>query len=164
MQTIEHLLHSTTKPHTTYNMNKIVPMISSGTAGPIGVLHLPRLWQKASLDTVNKLHPEYPAVGNGYDQMVLDAIGIDRDVFIAYIASDKPSYSQLEEWVLEQSASDFDAKVEELNSAILGYIHTDEVRTEILEASGHPDKGIILDAVNLNNLDDWAIFHAQEIK
>ena len=26
-----------------------VPMISSGTAGPLGVLHLPRLWQKVSL-------------------------------------------------------------------------------------------------------------------
>ena len=27
-----------------------VPMISSGTAGPLGVLHLPRLWQKVSLE------------------------------------------------------------------------------------------------------------------
>ena len=27
-------------------MSKIVPLISSGTAGPNGVLHLPRLWQK----------------------------------------------------------------------------------------------------------------------
>jgi len=26
-----------------------------------------------------------------------------------------------------------------------------------------PDQGKILDAVNLNNLDDWTLFHAQEI-
>jgi len=25
-------------------MNTIVPLISSGVAGPLGVLHLPRLW------------------------------------------------------------------------------------------------------------------------
>ena len=40
-------------------MSKIVPMISSGVAGPLGVLHLPRLWQKASLEAVGKLHPDY---------------------------------------------------------------------------------------------------------
>ena len=27
-------------------MGKIVPMISSGVVGPLGVLHLPRFWQK----------------------------------------------------------------------------------------------------------------------
>ena len=36
-------------------MSKIVPLISSGTAGPNGVLHLPRLWQKVSLEAAGKL-------------------------------------------------------------------------------------------------------------
>ena len=31
-------------------MKKIVPLISSGIAGPLGVLHLPRLWQKVLLE------------------------------------------------------------------------------------------------------------------
>ena len=44
-------------------MSKIVPTISSGTAGPLGVLHLPRLWQKVSLDAAGKLHDDYPAIG-----------------------------------------------------------------------------------------------------
>ena len=56
----------------------IIPTISSGTAGPLGVQHLPRLWQKASLDAAGKLHPDYPAAGAGFDQMTLDALGIDR--------------------------------------------------------------------------------------
>jgi len=30
-------------------MSQIVPLISSAVAGPLGVIHLPRLWQKASL-------------------------------------------------------------------------------------------------------------------
>ena len=58
-------------------MNKIVPMISSGVAGPLGVLHLPRLWQKASLEAAGKLHPDYPGCGKGYDQMVLDGLGLN---------------------------------------------------------------------------------------
>ncbi|MGZ4964624.1 MAG: DUF5069 domain-containing protein, partial [Limisphaerales bacterium] len=40
-------------------MNTIVPLISSGVAGPLGVLHLPRLWLKASLEACGKLAPGY---------------------------------------------------------------------------------------------------------
>jgi hypothetical protein len=146
-------------------MSKIVPTISSGTAGPLGVLHLPRLWQKASLDAVGKLHDDYPAAGAGYDQMVLDAIGIDREEFLNYIAATKPSYIQMENWILEQKGGSLDkAKVAELNAAVTGYIHNDATRAEILEAAGRPDDGSIKDAVNLNNLDDWTIFHHQEIE
>ena len=56
-------------------MSKIIPLISSGTAGPLGVLHLPRLWLKASLGAAGKLHSDYPSCGQGYDQMVLDGLG-----------------------------------------------------------------------------------------
>ncbi len=34
-----------------------VPLISSGLAGPLGILHLPRLWQKVSLEARGKLAP-----------------------------------------------------------------------------------------------------------
>ena len=140
-------------------MSTIVPLISSGTKGPLGVLHLPRLWQKASLGAVGKLHSDYPACGQGYDQMVLDGLGIDREAFVSFIAT-KPTYAQLETWVLEQSGGSLDAAaVEKLNAAIIGYNHTDEVRTSILGACGIPDEGKILDAINLNNLDDWHSFH-----
>ena len=36
-------------------MSKIVPLISSGIAGPLGVLHLPRLWQKVLLESLGQL-------------------------------------------------------------------------------------------------------------
>ena len=48
-------------------MNTIVPLISSGVAGPLGVLHLPRLWLKVSLEQRGKLAAGYPGVGKGYD-------------------------------------------------------------------------------------------------
>lgn len=145
-------------------MTKIIPLISSGTAGPLGVLHLPRLWLKASLGAAGKLHPDYPAIGGGYDQMVLDALGIARDEFSDFIAAEKPTYPQLEAWILAQSGGSLDAAaVEKLNAAITGYIHADAARAGILAANGLPDEGRIMDAINLNNLDDWHGFHQEVI-
>ena len=144
-------------------MNPTIPLISSGLSGPLGVLHLPRLWQKVSLENADKLHSDYPGIGGGYDQMVLTGLGLDNDAFIAFMKT-KPSYTQLEAWVLEQSGGALDADaVTKLNDSITGYNHTDETRKEILDACGLEDNGTILDAVNLNNLDDWQSFHAQEI-
>jgi hypothetical protein len=140
-------------------MSTVIPLISSGTMGPLGVLHLPRLWQKASLGAVGKLHPDYPSCGQGYDQMVLDGLGIDKAAFESFIAT-KPTYPQFETWILDQSGGALDpAAVATLNAAIVGYNHADTVRTNILGTCGIPDEGKILDAINLNNLDDWQSFH-----
>ena len=144
-------------------MSKIVPTISSGTAGPLGVLHLPRLWQKASLGAAGKLHDEYPACGAGYDQMTIDALGLDKEKLLAFIAESKPSYLQFEAWVKENGSFDEDA-VAKHNAAVTGYIHDDGTRGEIFKLVGASDETCAFrDAVNLNNLDDWAIFHAQEL-
>ena len=53
-----------------------IPMISSGTAGPLGVLHLPRLWQKASLEAAGQLAAGYHGLGSGYDAMTCAALGL----------------------------------------------------------------------------------------
>jgi len=146
-------------------MSNIVPLISSGTAGPLGVLHLPRLWLKASLEAAGKLHPDYPGIGPGYDQMVLDGLGIDKGDFQSFIADSKPSYVELENWILQQKGGSLNQdEVDKLNAAISGYIHDDDTRKEILDMAGREDDGTIKDAVNLNNLDDWATIHAQELE
>lgn len=144
-------------------MSKIVPTISSGTTGPLGVLHLPRFWQKASLGAVGKLHDDYPACGAGYDQMTLDALGLDKEKTLAFIAEAKPGYLAFESWVKENGSFD-EAAIAAHNAAVTGYIHDDATRAEIFAAAGASDDTCSYrDAVNLNNLDDWAIFHAQEL-
>ena len=50
------------------------------------------------------------------------------------------------------------------NAAVVGYNHDDATRTAILESVGIADTGAILDAVNLNNLEDWQDFYNAEIK
>jgi hypothetical protein len=139
-----------------------VPLISSGVAGPLGVLHLPRLWLKASLEATGKIASGYPGCGKGYDQMVLDGLGINRDAFLAFIKDKKPTYPQLEAWIRQQPGVKLDkASVDNLNSAIRGYIHADDVRKNICSVNGIPDDANApRDAVNLNNLDDWKEFHA----
>lgn len=146
--------------------NTYVPLISSGVAGPLGVIHLPRLWQKASLEARGKLAPGYPGCGKGYDQMVLDGLGLDRQKTLDHIKQSKPSYIQFENWVKQQPGVKLDkANVEKLNASIRGYNHDDETRKSILSASGLPDDANApKDAVNLNNLDDWNEFHAAVLK
>jgi hypothetical protein len=147
------------------SMSQIVPLISSGIAGPLGVLHLPRLWQKASLAAAGKLHADYPGIGCGYDQMTLDALGINIETFKTFIAT-KPSYPQLEKWVKAQPGVKLTkGDLYKHNQSIMGYIHGDDVRKTILDADGIVDDGSVNPgAVDLNNLDDWHIFWAQEIK
>jgi hypothetical protein len=146
--------------------SKHVPLISSGVAGPLGVLHLPRLWLKASLEARGKLAPGYPGAGQGYDQMVLDGLGINRETFLNYIRSERPTYTQLEAWVKKQPGVKLDKEsVEKLNASIRGYIHADDTRKGIFAASGLDDSNCAFrDAVNLNNLDDWKEFHEAELK
>jgi hypothetical protein len=146
-------------------MSKHVPLISSGTAGPLGVLHLPRFWQKVSLESKGLLADGYPGCGAGYDQMVLDGLGLDKDATLNYIKTNLPTYPQFEAWVLSQKGGALDAAaVKTLNDAIIGYNHDDATRKSILDANGIADQGKILDAINLNNLDDWYEFHAAVLK
>lgn len=140
--------------------NTYVPMISSGTAGPLGVLHLPRLWQKVSLESQGKLAAGYPGMGQGYDAMTCAALGLDEQAVQDYIKQDKPTYPQFEAWVKVNAKSLNKEAIERHNAAICGYIHKDETRRSILGANGIPDDADApKDAVNLNNLDDWYEFH-----
>ena len=143
--------------------DKIVPLISSGTKGPLGVLHLPRLWQKVSLEAADKIADGYPGIGDGYDTMVINGLGLKADAVRAYITNDTPTYPQFEAWIQGQDGATLDAdSIGTLNDSITGYNHDDATRQGILSANGLPD-GDPQDAVNLNNLDDWLEFHSAEI-
>jgi len=142
--------------------NKIVPTISSGIAGPLGVLHMPRLWQKMSLGAAGKLADGYANCAPGYDMMVLDALGVERDALVDFVVTKKPSYVEFEAFFVANASKLNATSIAELNAAISGYQHKEETRLRILAAVGLPD-GTATDAVNLNNLDDWQEFYAAEI-
>ena len=147
-------------------MAKIVPLISSGVAGPLGVLHLPRLWLKCSLEARGKLADGYPGIGKGYDMMTINALGLNADAVRKFITDSKPTYPQFEAWVKKQSGVKLDkATLYKHNQSILGYIHDDGTRKGILGASGIADESSVNPgAVDLNNIDDWYEFHQAELK
>ena len=143
-----------------------VPLISSGTAGPLGVLHLPRLWQKVSLEARGKLAAGYPGIGKGYDMMTINALGLNADAVKKFITDSKPTYPQFEAWVKKQPGVKLDkATVYKHNASIMGYIHDDSTRKGILSANELADEGAVNPgAVDLNNLDDWYEFHQAALK
>ena len=141
-------------------MDKTVPLISSGVAGPLGAIHLPRLWQKVLLSAKGVLPEDYDECGMGFDQMTLNGLKLDRDATLNYLKTNLPSYPQFEQWVLQQRGGQIPrGEIEAHNAAVRGYNHGDSTRRAILSAAGVEDRGAIKDAVNLNNLEDWTEFH-----
>ncbi len=141
-------------------MAGIIPLISSGVAGPLGAIHLPRLWLKLNLSASGQLADGYDECGAGFDQMVLDGLSVDRDAAVSFVKGNRPPYAEFEAWVLEQRGGSIpQSEIDSSNAAISGYNHDDATRGEILSAAGISDDGSIKDAVNLNNVDDWTEFH-----
>ena len=137
-----------------------VPLISSGVAGPLGVLQLPRMWQKVSLEAAGKLASGYPAIGRGFDAMTCASLGLEEQAVKDYIKKNKPTYPQFEAWVKANAKSLTPQAIEKHNAAVRGYNHDDETRQEILGNCGMADDSSApKDAVNLNKLDDWYEFH-----
>ena len=60
-------------------MDAQVPLISTRTTGPLGVVHLPRLWLKMRLAARDKLAEGYRAGEGGFDGMLLETLGIDLE-------------------------------------------------------------------------------------
>jgi hypothetical protein len=142
-----------------------VPMISSGTAGPLGVLHLPRMWQKVSLESQGKLAAGYPGIGKGFDAMTCAALGLEEQAVKDFIKKDRPTYPEFEAWVKKNAKTLDRHAIEKHNAAVRGYNHDDETRKGILGSCRIADDAAAFkDAVNLNNLDDWYEFHQAVLK
>jgi hypothetical protein len=138
---------------------KIVPLISSGTAGPMGALHLPRLWLKLSLGSRNMLADGYHMCGQGFDQMTLTALGLDKDKTLAFIRDKKPTYMQFEEFVMAQNGGSISVdKIAKHNAAIAGYNHSDADCKNMQSDSGIKNADL-KDAVTLNTVNDLDEVH-----
>jgi hypothetical protein len=138
---------------------KVVPSVSSGTAGPLGVLHLPRLWLKLSLASVGALPEGYDECGSGFDAMTLSALGVDRQKTIDFVRQNKPTYMEFEEWVVANGKTD-KAAIERHNAAVRGYNHSDELAKKMRESSKIKDPSV-KDAVSLNIVEDLDEIHHQ---
>ena len=148
----------------TESVTTVIPLISSDTAGPLGAIHLPRLWAKLSLGAQNMLSPEYDECGTGFDAMTLAGLNLDRQKTIDFVRSSKPTYMQFEEWVIGQNGGSISAEtVRKHNAAVHAFCHDDEKAEKMRKASGIKDAAI-KDAVTLNTIEDLDEIYKQIYK
>ncbi|GAC1413790.1 MAG: hypothetical protein NVS3B16_05490 [Vulcanimicrobiaceae bacterium] len=141
--------------------NKVIPTVGSKVAGPLGAVHLPRLWAKLLLSSRGLLPDDYDACGEGFDAMTISALGLNRDELISFIRNEQPTYMALETWVTHKTRGALDAaKIDAHNRAILSYKHNEATAKTMRASSGVSDSSIS-DAATLNTLDDFDQLHAQ---
>jgi hypothetical protein len=144
------------------SQTKVTPLISSGTTGPLGIAHLPRLWTKLTLASAGLLPEGYDECGPGFDAMTLADIGLNKDEVITYVRTRKPTYVEFEEFVKQKGKTDAET-VKKHNAAVFGYHHADDKAAHM-----HQDMGSkahhVKDAVTLNTLEDLHELHQNVTK
>lgn len=138
----------------------VVPAISSSIAGPLGVLHLPRLWLKHLLHAAGRLPDGYRHGLGGFDEVLTTRLEIDRDAFAAYCETELPDYLAAESWV-KRNASQLDAgTVAELNAYFRSATMPEAMAAERRARFNITDPSFVT-GIPLNDLDDWAGLHEQ---
>ena len=141
-------------------MNAVIPLISSGTEGMLGVKHLPRLWLKTLLKAAGRLPDGYKDIRPGFDFMVLEGLKVDPDAVREYILRDQPSYPQFEDWLKKQDGIDLSPEnIARVNRLVIERKKGDASRRKMLAENGLPEDAPIADSIMLNNLDDWRSLH-----
>lgn len=139
-------------------MEKIVPIISSDTVGPLGIRHLPRLWLKTLLYALGRLPEGYYHGNAGFDAALLKHFGIDEATLTTYVTSTLPTYTQFEAWFVTAAKHLDPATIHFHNEFIRTRNKTEGAAAEQRAAIGI-DAPQLLHGVTLNNLEDWKSFH-----
>ncbi len=152
-------IHEELVAHRSEGIEPVVPMVSSGQAGLLGIPHLPRLWIKALLSAVNALPAEWKTGAPcGFDTRVSGMIGLDIDATSAYIKSELPNYLQFEGWVRDHIPQPDDATKAKWTAEINAMQKKEEMAAAEWIECGDPDltlRGTIL----LNDMVDWKHMH-----
>ncbi len=142
-------------------MEPILPLISSGTEGPLGLKHLPRLWLKTLLSAHGRLPAGYKDIRPGFDFMVLEGLGVDPDEARDYIFREKPGYLAFEGWIRARPGADTSPEnIARINRLVVERQKSPASRAQLLAENGLPSDSPIGDSIMLNNLDDWRSLYA----
>lgn len=138
----------------------VIPAISTTVVGPLGIMHLPRLWLKCLLAGYGRLPEGFRHGVGGFDEMLTTALGIDRDAFVAYVEGRKPGYRELESWVQGHATQLDPESIAALNAKIGAHKMPPERAAQARERL-HVDDPTMELGIPLNDLDDWALLHDQ---
>lgn len=140
-------------------MQKMPPIAAISAKGPLGLVHLPRMWSKALLGATGHLAPGY-RTGCYFDRTLMGSLGISTEAALAYIGSELPTYAHFEQWVLEQAGGHIDeGRIAEVNMTILEHELDDDERRAFQRELGLTEESAIRKTAELELLDDWVQFH-----
>ena len=129
-----------------------VPLTGSMVPGPLGLAHLPRMWQKAMLFGIGVLPGDYLFGGDrGFDVRIMDGVGLDPDAFMPFLTT-LPTYLETEFWVRGHAAK-LDA-VEATSEMIVNHAASQKGGDKLRAAAGISDASFD-NGAKLNNIDDW---------
>lgn len=132
-----------------------VPLAGSMVPGPLGLVHLPRMWQKALLSARSRLPADYVFGDRGFDVRMMDGVGIEAAAFLPFLAA-MPTYLATEAWVRDH-ATKLDATAatsDMIRNRAMSPEHADKIRAAIGITDASFDNG-----ARLGNLDDAIALH-----
>ncbi len=138
-------------------MERVVPLIPPATAGPLGLQHLPRMWLKGILNAADMLWDGYFPNYRGFNQFLLDKIGLDQEAFFAYLEG-LPTYPETERWVQEHATNLNAGTIAEWNDFVATFERPEEAAAATRKRVGLDDPSLRISS-KLINLDDWTTMH-----
>jgi hypothetical protein len=137
------------------SIQPIIPAVSMQGRGPLGLMHLPRLWMKATLNACGALYDGWRSGRvSGFDVWFTGAVGLDLDATIAFIHAERPTYPVFERWALAQAARISPAEVVEHNAVIWQREKPEAAAVEERALLGIDDPNY-RPSIELNDLVDW---------
>jgi hypothetical protein len=140
-------------------LDKLPPLISSTTTGPLGVMHAPRLWMKLRLKKHEALADDYSFTRRGLTQYLAEALDFDFDELAAFVEREEPDYVAFENWLVAHAKNATPSAIAAFNERLLKIEMPEPRGPEWRARFGVPDS--YTNAIALNDLDDWAVFHEQ---
>jgi len=154
-------VHADVKARRGTAIQPIVPAVSSQSVGPLGLMHLPRFWMKATLASTNALFDTWNSgTKSGFDVWFCGAIGVDLDTAIAHIGAKLPTYLEFEAWVLAHAAHVSAAEIAAHNAAMRVRQKPAEVAARECALLGIERPPDYRPSIEINDLVDWHVLHA----
>jgi hypothetical protein len=97
---------------------QIIALTGSDVTGPLGVAHLPRLWQLGVLARTDLLAERRTTDPRGFDALVTAGLGINLRELHGHLNT-LPTYPATEEWVRSKALSLDAAAIERVNAAVV---------------------------------------------
>jgi hypothetical protein len=136
----------------------VVPAVSSQSVGPLGLLHLPRFWMKATLDATGTLYDGWRSGrASGFDTAFAAQTGLDLDAAIANIHAERPSYPRFEAWFVAHARAGA-ADIAGHNAVLAVRQKPEAIAAEERALLGIDDPSY-RPSIEINDLLDWRELH-----